>query len=343
MKCHFAFLLAALGVLSLASCKHAPPANVAAEVNGHAITYTDLEKAYQQSTFAQQNPDANQDLVMSQKLDLLSSLVTNEILQQRAEKLGLTAVDADVDAEINKMKAPYTKQEFEKQLADRHMNLEDLRAQIRQRLTVDRLVNKEITSHVNISDADITKFYNDNKASFNLAEPQIHLAQILVSADPNAPVRNLKNSKARSDSEARSKIQEIEGRLKNGEDFAMLAQNYSEDPDSAPSGGDKGFIPESALDKASPDLRKMVMSLPVNVPSPVIHTQDGYRILKVISREPAGQRELNDPRVQQSIRENLINTKDQLLKAAYFEVARNSSKIDNYLARTVLENAAKTK
>jgi len=343
MKRYLAFLLAALGALSLASCKHAPPANVAAEVNSHAITYTDLEKAYQQSTFAQQNPGANQDLVMSQKLDLLGSLITNEILLQRAEKLGLTAVDADVDAEINKMKAPYTKEEFDKQIADRHMTIEDLRAQIRQRLTVDKLVNKEITSHVNITDADIARFYNENKASFNLAEPQVHLAQILVSADPNSNVRNLKNSKARNDAEARAKIQELENRLKGGEDFAMIAQNYSEDPDSAPNGGDKGFIPESALDKASPDLRKMVMSLSVNAPSQIIHTQDGYRILKVISREPAGQRELNDPRVQQNIRENLINAKDQLLKAAYYEVARNGSKIDNYLARNVLENAAKSK
>jgi peptidyl-prolyl cis-trans isomerase SurA len=41
---------------------------------------------------------------------------------------------------------------------------------------------------------------------------------------------------------------------------------------------------------------------------------------KVISKEPAGQRELNDPRVQQTIRETLLNRKDQLLKAAYFEV-----------------------
>jgi peptidyl-prolyl cis-trans isomerase SurA len=343
MQRDFVVLFAALGALSLVSCKHTPPANVAAEVNGHAITYTDLEKAFQQSAFAQQNPGANEDLVMSQKMDMLGSLITNEILLQRAEKLGLTAVDADVDSEINKMKAPYTKEEFDRQLADRRMSMEDLRSQIRQRLTVDKLVNKEITSHVNITDADITTFYNANKASFNLAEPQVHLALILVTPDANANIRNLKNSKAHNEAEARAKIQEIEERLKRGEDFVMLAQNYSEDPDSAPNGGDKGFIPESALEKANPDLRKMVMSLPVNSFSPIIHTQDGYRILKVISREPAGQRDLSDPRVQQNIRENLINAKDQLLKGAYYEVARNGSKIENYLARTILENAGKNK
>ena len=73
----------------------------------------------------------------------------------------------------------------------------------------------------------------------------------------------------------------------------------------------------------------------------MIPTPEGFRILKVISREPAGQRELNDPRVQQNIRDMLLNSKDQMLRAAYYEVARNSAKIENYLARSVLENAGK--
>jgi len=63
----------------------------------------------------------------------------------------------------------------------------------------------------------------------------------------------------------------------------------------------------------------------------------------VFSKEPAGQRDLNDPRVQQYIRDTLLNRKDQLLRAAYYEVARNRAKIENYLARSVAENAGKTK
>src|SRR5205807_4605765 len=146
---------------------------------------------------------------------------------------------------------------------------------------------------------------------------------------------------AQNDKEARTKIEDIGARLKRGEDFGMLAQNYSEDPNSAASGGDMGFVKESDLDKANPELRKMVFSLPNNGLSPIIHTGEGYRILRVISKEPAGQRELNDPRVQQNIRETLINSKNNLLQAAYYEVARNGSKIENYLARSVVEGKAK--
>jgi peptidyl-prolyl cis-trans isomerase SurA len=338
MKTYLAFVVVALAALAQLSCKGKPPAGVAAVVNGRPITYTDLDKIYS-SQFPQPVEGSSDDQVMNQKLEVLSSLITNEILLQRAEKLGLAAVDADVDTELNKMKSPYTKEEFEKQLADRKMTVDDLKSQVRRQLTVDKLVNKEITSHISISDADVASFYSANKASFNLAEPQIHMAQILVTPYPDPNVRNLKNSKAQNAAEAKAKIVDIQSRLKRGEDFSAVAQNFSEDPNTAPNGGDMLFVPESALEKASPELRKMVLSLQPGSVSPVIATQEGYRILKVISREPAGQRELNDPRVQQSIRDTLLTRKDQLLKAAYYEVSRNSSKVENYLASGIVEGA----
>jgi peptidyl-prolyl cis-trans isomerase SurA len=330
---------AAAAFLLFSSCSKAPPTGVAATVNGHPITYAQLEKTYK-TQYGQPPENANADLVKSQRLELLGSLITNQIMLQEAEKMGLQAVDADVDAELNKMKAPFTKEEFDKQLAAKNMTLDDLKTEIRQKVTVDKLIAKEITSHITITDADVANFYNANKASFNLAEPQVHLAQIVVTPTPDPNVRNLKNSKAQNDAEAAGKIKDIERRLKErGEDFATLAENFSEDPNTAANGGDMGFIPESALEKASPDLRNMVMSLQPGTVSPIIHTQGDYRILKLISKEPAGQRDLNDPRVQENIRENLRNSADQVLRNAYYEVVRNRSKVQNYLAQSIVATA----
>src|SRR3954453_17652896 len=340
MKRQFVLFVAVSAALSFVSCKHTPPANVAAEVNGRPIKNEELEKIYQ-SQYPQTVEHSNEDQVMSNKLEVLNSLITNEIMMQRAEKLGLTAVDADVEAEFNKMKSPYTKEDFDKQLAAKHLTVEDLKGQIRRDLTVNKLINKEITSRITITDADVTNFYNGNKESFNLAEPQVHMAQILVTPFQGQPVRNLKNSKATSDTEAQTKVKDLAARLQRGEDFGMLAQNYSEDPDSAPNGGDMGFVPQSNLEKASPELRKLVDSLQPGTYSPPVRTQDGYRILMVITREPAGQRDLNDPRVQQNIRETLLNRKDQLLKSAYYEVARNNAKIQNYMAQSIVDGAKK--
>jgi peptidyl-prolyl cis-trans isomerase SurA len=336
----FASALLLTGILAFTSCSKTPSSGVAAQVNNRAITYSELEKN-QQFQMLSSGDRASEDQANIQKLEVLRSLIDNEIMLQRAEKLGLMAVDADVDAKLNELKAPYTQEEFQRQLKNRNMTLDDLKAQLRRDLSIQKLFNKEITSKINITEADVTSFYNANKASFNLAEPQVHIAQLLVTAAPDPNVRNLKGDKAQNEDQARKKIQMIEARLRQGEDFAMLAQNYSEDPNTAANGGDLGYVGESTLEKAAVELRKEVMALQPGQVSRIIHTQEGYRLLKVISREPAGQRELNDPRVQQTIREQLLNRKDQLLKAAYYEVARNEAKVANYFARSITDAAGK--
>ncbi len=328
------FLVAALCLLSQ-SCKSDPPKDVAAIVNGRSITYAELEKQYQ-FQFATSAERPSDDFKATQKLELLKTVIDGEIMMQRAEKLGLMAVDADVEAKLTEMKAPYTQEEFQKQLTARKMTLDDLKAQLRRDLSIQKLINKEITAHINISDADISEFYATNKASFNLPEPQMHLATILVTPVPDPNVRNLKNSKAQNEKEAAEKARQIEEQLKKGADFAMIAQNFSEDPNTAPNGGDLGFIQESSIGQASMELRRLMSAMQPGQISPVLRSPEGYRIFKLLSREPSGQRELNDPTVQQTIREQLISRKDQLYKAAYYETARNEAKVQNFLAGSIV-------
>ncbi len=332
----FPAVAAVLIAVSLVGCKHAVSDNVAATVNGRTINYADLDKQYQ-AQFMTSSEKPSTDQMQIQKLEVLRTLVDNEIMLQRAEKLGLMATDADVESRFAELKAPYTQEEFQKQLAARKMTADDMKAQLKRDLSITKLFNKEITSHISISDKDVTDFYNANKSSFNFPEPQVHLAQILVSPMPDTTVRNLKNDKAQNDEQARKKMDMLVARLKQGEDFVMLAQNFSEDPTSAPNGGDLGFIPQSALDKANPEIKAAIQAAPVGQVTPVIKSAEGYRIFKVYSKEPAGQRELTDPRVQQNIRETLINRKDQLLRAAYYEVARDEAQVVNYLAQAVAQ------
>jgi peptidyl-prolyl cis-trans isomerase SurA len=324
----------------LSGCKSAPPANVAATVNGRPITYSELDKAFK-ATYPQNAEGSSEDLILTQRMEIMRSLIDLQIMLQRAEKLGVMATDADVETKVNEFRAPFTKEQFEQQLKAKNMTLDDLKMQIRKDLSVEKLINKEITSKINITDADISGFYAANRKSFNLAEPTLHLMQIVVTPNPDPNVRNLKGNKAKNDDEANKKIHAIEAQLQQGQDFATLAQNYSEDQASAPNGGDLGNVPESAFEKTPPDLRKLVLSLQPGQISPVLHIQGDYRILKMISREPAGQRELGDPRVQQTIRENLQNRKDQLLKSAYYENARNEAKIVNYFAKSIVETTGK--
>src|SRR5260370_42536419 len=104
---------------------------------------------------------------------------------------------------------------------------QDMQTPVRRDLSVQKLFNKEITSQISITDKDIADFYNANKNSFNLAEPQVHMAQILVTPAPDPNVRNLKNDKAQTDSQARKKIENLYSHIKQVEEFAQLAQNYA--------------------------------------------------------------------------------------------------------------------
>ncbi len=325
--------------MALAGCNKSVAPDVAATVNGRPITYHDLDRA-----IAEQFPNAplkaTADQTTQLRLEALRALIDNEILLQRAEKEGLLASDSDIDAKFNEYKAPYTQEQFQKLLDQRKITAADLKAQIRRDISVEKLMNKEIGSHITISDADVSAFYEANKASFNLAENKIRLAQILVTPVPDGNVSNLKNNKAQNELEARNKIEMLNTRLKQGEDFSMLASNYSEDQ-FATNGGDVGFIPESNLDKANPELRKLILNMTPGQISPIMHTPEGYRIIKLVAREMAGQRLLSDPRVQEEIRQEIFQGKQQTLRAAFYEVARSETKIVNYYAESVLESRDK--
>ena len=66
----------------------------------------------------------------------------------------------------------------------------------------------------------------------------------------------------------------------------------------------------------------------------------GYSIYKLISKDAAGQRDLSDPHVQQAIRQQLHDSRSQLLKSAYFEMLHDQAKVQNFLAEQIFKNAA---
>lgn len=309
--------------------------SVAAVVNGYKITNAELDRFFQSQIAENEFPPA-EDQAQMMRLNLLRELIDRRILLQKAEGLGLLAVEEEVEARLKDYRAPFeTEDEFLASLQDRGMTREDLRTEIRRTLTVEKLFNSQVTSKIKISDAEMRRYYEDNKSTFALVEQQLHLAQILVTPEPETPVPNLLNDDAVDEESAEAKIQMIESRLADGEEFATLAQNYSEDPVTTANGGDIGYIPQSQLEQADITLRRAVAALSPGDISPVLETDGQYRIIQLIDREEAGQRDFSDPRVQRVITDTLRNRKDQLLKLAFIEAARSGADIDNLLAKRV--------
>jgi peptidyl-prolyl cis-trans isomerase SurA len=334
-------LLSGLALLPSCSSASTASADVVARVNGKDITTAELEKQFQNRTAQEQppSPEEAQDL----KLQLLNQMINDNILLEMAGKAGLTASDAEVDVKFNEYKAQGTQEQFEQALKQQKMSVDELKAEMRKSITIDKLVNKEITSKISVSEAEIKTFFEKNKESFNLPE-QFHIAHILVTPDVVPELNNNKKDDAKTPEEARQKAAKLLHDIQGGADFATTARDYSEDPSSAPAGGDLNFQPLDAIaNNGDPRLAQAVQRMKVGETFPqIVETRFGFHIVKLLEKDPGGQKDLSDPRVQAQIRQVIFNRKDQLLKAAFSEDARNGAKVTNYLAKRVMENAGKT-
>lgn len=339
--------LVVLTMLSLAglatSCNRKPSGNdVAASVDGQKIYRADLEKYFERQT-AGSNQPLSDEQATSLRLSILRELIENEILMHRAEKLGLLATDEEVDRKLTEIKSPYTEEVFQQRLQERKTSVDDFKHDIRRALTADKVLHKEVTSKINVTQDDIAAYYNQHKAEFNLIESKYHLAHILVTTSAG-PQGQESGSKARNEAEARKKIQAALTALEAGDDFSSLAMTFSEDTSTAANGGDIGIVPESALKQTDALTRESVMKLKPGQYTQIIPLENSnkqlaaFQIVKLIALEPAGQRQISDPRVEQEIRSALQDRREQLLKAAYYEVMRNQAKVENYYAQQVLES-----
>jgi len=344
-----AFVVSVLMVALTTGCSLKPSGdNVAASVDGQKIYRTDLEKYYQSQTAGSSQPLSDEQAT-SLRLSILRELIENEILMHRAEKLGLLATDEEVERKLTEIKSPYTVEQFNQRLQESKLSMDDFKRNIRRSLTAEKVLHKEVTSKISVTQQDITDYYSSHRAEFNLIEPRYHLAHILVTASPD-PQSGGSSNKARNELEARKKIETVLTRIETGDDFGSLAMAYSEDGATAPNGGDLGIIPESALKQTDPSTRDAILKLKsgqytgiISLINPATRQPGAFRIVKLIAMEPAGQRDLSDPRVEQEIRTQLQDRREQLLKAAYYEVMRDQAKVQNYYAEKVLSATGSSK
>jgi peptidyl-prolyl cis-trans isomerase SurA len=346
-------LLSCALMASLAGCHSSPPPDVVATVNGTNLLGSDLDRQYQIVKMNQGQPpqDPSPEQVDLARLGVLREMIDEEILQQRAVKLNVVASDEDVQAKLTEMKAPFTQEEFDQKLKQSNQSLDDLKREIRRSLTENKLTNKEIDSKINITDAEIKNFYAAHKSEFNYIEPRYYLARIMVSAVPLKQEGNQPGNKPVGDPDPKKRTQFLHQKLENGEDFGVVASSYSEDKDTAASGGEMGMVTDSQLHEfASPDIYDAITKLKPGQSSEVLPVYGGpvanrnpmgYAIYKLIGKEAAGQRTLDNPRIQQYIRQSLRDTHAQLLKAAYLEKLRDDAKVHNYLADQILNEGVK--
>jgi peptidyl-prolyl cis-trans isomerase SurA len=304
-------------------------------VDGKEIKADQVEKTFRR--MVSDAPSMSQEEALAAKLGLLDDIIVEEILLARASALKLDVSESEVDTAFGEAKKNIADAAFQQEMTRRNLTAADMRDGIRRDLITRKLLQQEIGSKITITDQQVSDFFNANRQQFNLSEDAFHLAQIVITPGRDAQITNRTGDDASTPQAATAKVAMLMERLKGGTPFGDLARDYSEDAESAPRGGDLGLVPLSAVKQAPPPLRDAVLK--VSPGSARVVSQNGnHTIVFVVSKEPAGQRDLTMPEVRQRITDALRARREQVLRTAYLAAARTDADIVNYIARRVVES-----
>ena len=323
---------------STATTAPAVSADTWAVVDGRNISRQDVEKAYRRAQDTTQT--VSDEEALTAKLNLLNDLVTQDLLLAKATQLKLDVASSDLDAAFADAKKNIPDEAFQQELTRRGLTPTELREGLRRELLTRKVVVQEVASKIAVTDPEITAFFNANRAQFNVPEESYHIAQIVITPVREAQTANRSGDDAATPEAAAAKAQLLMDRLKAGAAFQEVAADYSEDAPSAGRGGDLGLVPVSRLKQAPPALRDAVINRAPGYVS-VVSAGGAHTIVAVISHESAGQRDPSMPAVHDQIAQTLRARKEQLMRAAYLIAIRSDAKVDNYLARRIVESQGK--
>jgi len=327
--------LLAITAVFIAGCSK-NGADVAATVNGRPIKMELVEKILKAQTQNQAASLSPLELAQA-RLQILESLIRDEVLFQKAEREGTVPTDEEVMTELNRLKTSSgkTQEQFEKDLAAGDETEASLKDSLKKQLAVKKLEDKIAGTVTPPKEAEIVAFYEGNKAGF-VRKKGVKLAAIVVD-----PSNQGEGDPTKNEAEAVMAYKEIVAKLQQDSNaFSQLARERSEDG-SAQDGGELGYVPEEELKKTFP--ASTVTDL-MNAQRPIgsivaSQAQNKIFILKVLDRSDRDEElTLESPGIKEQVSSTLISSRKQLLIASYAAVAMNEAKIENLLAKKVVEN-----
>jgi peptidyl-prolyl cis-trans isomerase SurA len=280
-----------------------------------------------------------EDEALAAKLSLLNDLVVQDLLLAKAQELKIELPAAELEAAYADGRKNMPDDAFQQELTRRNLTAADMKEGLRRDLLTQKVMEREVVSKITVTDQDVTDFFNANRALFNRPEEAYHIAQIVVTPGRDQ-VNNRTGDDAGTPEEATAKTQMLMERLKSGASFADVAADFSEDPQTAQRGGDLGFVPVSALQKAAPPLRDAVLKAKPGSAS-VVSIGGGHTIVLLVAHDTAGQKDPSMPEVKAGISATLKGRREQLLRAAYLNAIRNDAVVVNLLARQLVTSQGK--
>ncbi|HEV2178303.1 MAG TPA: peptidyl-prolyl cis-trans isomerase [Terriglobia bacterium] len=257
-----------------------------------------------------------------QSADLLRNLIDEDLMVQKAKDLDIS-VETDLIKRLDQIRAQNnlaTLADLEKEVEKQGLIWEDFQDQIRRQMLMQKVIEREVGSRVQIARDEAQKYFEAHQKDF--ASPAgVRLAQIMISTDKHKP------------DEAKERAASALAELKNGAKWEDVVKKYSDDEHSAGSAGDIGFLKEGTM---APQIASAIAKLDTGDTSEVVQTKYGYMIFKVEERRSAGTPKFEE--VEQRVDEVLYNQQIQTGLRDYLTRLRQESYI--YLAPGYVDGGA---
>ena len=290
-----------------------------AVVNGVVISRTQYDKEIEVhlERLSRQGKQISEDQMATLKKDILEGLIEREVLYQESQRAGIRITEQKVNDQLAGIKKRFPNEaEFRKALASMNLTEEEVRTQIQRGLAIRELIDRKVANKIAITDEETQAYYTENPQLFKQPE-QVKASHILIKVEPTAD--DAKKA------EASKKIEEIQQKLKEGDDFAELAREYSEGPSSA-KGGDLGYFRRGQMVKP---FENKAFSMKTNEVSDRVETRFGYHLIKVYDKKPAQTLAYAD--VKDKIAQRLKQEKVEKDATQYVELLKKDAKVEKLL------------
>jgi len=290
-----------------------------AEVNGVTISGADFERELNffldQAT--RQGRPISDSMLPKVRDDILNNLIERELLYQTSQKEGIDVDAQAVADQLATIKKRFPNDgEFDKALSQMHLSESDVKSQIKRDMSIRELINKQVTQKIAVTDEETKSYYDNNPNLFKQPE-QIKASHILIKVEADA-------SEAQK-AEARKEIEKIQQKLKNGEDFATLAKEFSQGPSNV-NGGDLGYFKRGQMVKPFEDA---AFAAKTNEVSDIVETQFGYHLILVVDKKP--EQTMAYDEIKDRLGQHLKQKEVEKEAGLYIEKLKKDAKIEKYL------------
>jgi parvulin-like peptidyl-prolyl isomerase len=272
MKSRLAFLFALTLAGTLAGAELVE--KILVRVNDRLITNSEFQRRVVAASHA---PQASTDPAQL-KREVLEDLIREKLLEERAKEMSVSASDEEIETAVERVKRQYnlaTDQEFDAALAASNMTREDLKRQMRQTIILQKVIGRDVTSKLEISEDMLRLEYERQKENVYRVPESARVAEIVIRFPANDPAAREK---------AVARLEEARSKLGAGTPFAELAKEYSEG-NAKDRGGDLGSVSKGEL---LPALDAAVFAdSPQEYPPPALQPRS-IHLFHVTERKPAG-------------------------------------------------------